>query len=105
MFSHLLSSHYNISCSVLSLKPTGLFLLGLLQANVGLLVATEGENETPLIFPNFNYFWTQTSYLQDSNWPGIVSIILIEKNVFKDKAVNKSVGRGQLFMIINIFFL
>jgi hypothetical protein len=46
---------------------------------------------------------TQTSYLQDSSWSGIVSIILIEKNVFKDKAVNKSVGRGQLLMIINIF--
>jgi hypothetical protein len=41
---------------------------GQLQAKVALLVATEGEkNETSLIFPNFNYFLTQTSYLQDSN--------------------------------------
>ena len=69
-------------------------------------MATEGENnETSLIIPNFNYFLTQTSYLQDSNWSGIVSIILIEKMyiVFKDNAVKKSVGMGQSLMIINVF--
>jgi hypothetical protein len=32
---------------------------------------------------NFNCFWTQTSYLQDSNWSGIASIIFIEKIYLK----------------------
>ena len=58
----------------------------------------------PLIIPNFNYLLTQASHLQDSNWSGVVSIILIEKMYLKIMLSKKSVRMGQSFKLINIFF-
>jgi hypothetical protein len=60
-----------------------IYAFGLLQAKVALLVATEGEKLNSYNHSKFNYFLAQISYLQDSYWSGIVSIILIEKMYLK----------------------
>jgi hypothetical protein len=79
------------------------YTCGLLQAKVALL-ELRVKNETPLIIPNFNCFWTQTSYLQDSNCNQGISFHHFDwKNIFKDNAVKKSVRMGQSLMIINFF--